>query len=230
LPFVDTIKPLIGAEILLSFNENKFGQYSAEIDTPAQFALLKEWISIRKHHVYLRDLLALSCALGEHIGPNGHTAVGQLEYSAKYRHSERARNQLADMAASFIRNHSFYKDAPYVCPVPASPGAQNPLTHALAAKIAAITGKQSLVGAFEWGPEKRSLKEVPAEEKWAVLTDAKLRLEVDPFFEGHPVILVDDLYQSGTTMHYVASRLLQEGASKVYGLSVVKSRRDTDNQ
>jgi predicted amidophosphoribosyltransferase len=43
------------------------------------------------------------------------------------------------------------------------------------------------------------------------------------------VILIDDLYQSGITMQYVASRLLQAGAASVLSLTIVKSNRDTDN-
>ena len=43
------------------------------------------------------------------------------------------------------------------------------------------------------------------------------------------VLLVDDLYQSGITMQFVAMHLLGAGAEQVYGLALVKSRRDSDN-
>jgi predicted amidophosphoribosyltransferase len=44
------------------------------------------------------------------------------------------------------------------------------------------------------------------------------------------VILIDDKYQSGMTIQFVASRLYDAGTAKVYGLCAVKTLRDMDNQ
>ncbi len=44
------------------------------------------------------------------------------------------------------------------------------------------------------------------------------------------ILLLDDLYQSGITMQYVAMKLQKAGAEKIFGLSIVKSLNDTDNQ
>ncbi|MBF0334071.1 MAG: nickel-dependent hydrogenase large subunit, partial [Alphaproteobacteria bacterium] len=55
-------------------------------------------------------------------------------------------------------------------------------------------------------------------------------LTMVPSLTGAPaVILIDDKYQSGVTLQYVASRLYQAGARRVYGLCAVKTMRDTDN-
>lgn len=45
----------------------------------------------------------------------------------------------------------------------------------------------------------------------------------------HSVILIDDKYQSGTTINFVASILRGAGAGAIYGLCIVKTARDTDN-
>lgn len=42
--------------------------------------------------------------------------------------------------------------------------------------------------------------------------------------------LIDDKYQSRTTIQYVVMKLQQEGAYRVFELSVVKTMKDTDNQ
>jgi competence protein ComFC len=45
---------------------------------------------------------------------------------------------------------------------------------------------------------------------------------------GRRVLIVDDLYQSGTTMNYVGMLLLEKGASAVYGLSCEKTCSNQD--
>ena len=47
--------------------------------------------------------------------------------------------------------------------------------------------------------------------------------------QGKLIILIDDKYQSGITLQFVASRLLEKGASKVFELCAVKTWRDDDN-
>ena len=55
-------------------------------------------------------------------------------------------------------------------------------------------------------------------------------IEVDPEpFKDKVVLLVDDLYQSGVSMNYVAMLLLEAGAKKVYGLACEKTCSNDDN-
>lgn len=46
---------------------------------------------------------------------------------------------------------------------------------------------------------------------------------------GREVVIIDDLYQSGATLHAYANFLKQCGAVRVFGLTCVKSMRDSDN-
>jgi predicted amidophosphoribosyltransferase len=46
---------------------------------------------------------------------------------------------------------------------------------------------------------------------------------------GKSLVVVDDLYQSGLTINYVAEELRAAGAAEVFGLAAVKTLRDDDN-
>lgn len=41
--------------------------------------------------------------------------------------------------------------------------------------------------------------------------------------------MIDDLYQSGLTINYIAEELRAAGAHEVFGLAAVKTLRDDDN-
>jgi predicted amidophosphoribosyltransferase len=47
--------------------------------------------------------------------------------------------------------------------------------------------------------------------------------------EGRTVLLLDDLYQSGISMNYVAMELLAAGVKEVFGLACEKTCRNDDN-
>jgi len=49
-------------------------------------------------------------------------------------------------------------------------------------------------------------------------------------FANKTVFLIDDLYQSGTTLWHCAKNLKERGAANVIGLVCVKTLKDTDNQ
>ena len=75
--------------------------------------------------------------------------------------------------------------------------------------------------------ETQMLQALPLDEKLKALCGA---IEITGDVEGKSIILIDDLYQSGSTMWTVAKLLKKRGARRVLGMGCVKSRRDTDNQ
>ena len=97
----------------------------------------------------------------------------------------------------------------------------------LAANVAALTGKTDVTVYFEFEKEKSAGKDLSLEAKWQNWEAAGLSSSFE--MQGHDIILIDDLYQSGTTMQFVAMKLQQANAGRILGLSVVKSLRDTDN-
>lgn len=79
-----------------------------------------------------------------------------------------------------------------------------------------------------WRSKTRSIKEAKnVEEKLEILEESNLAIAEDLDINGKTVILFDDLYMSGISMQYVAMKLKEAGASRVLGLSIVKSRSNT---
>lgn len=101
----------------------------------------------------------------------------------------------------------------------------------LASRLATKLGLTDLTSHFIYGGPKDQLKEMPLAERWVAWEGAKLSLSVAgaAILKGHPVILIDDKYQSGVSANFVAMLLQQNGASDVYGLYAVKTMRDSDN-
>ena len=90
-------------------------------------------------------------------------------------------------------------------------------------------GKPDITGHFRFNGEKKSVKSASLDEKWNPWEEAQLTFDgID--ITDKTIILIDDKYQSGTTIQYVAMKLQEFGAFQVYGLSMVKTMRDTDNQ
>ena len=82
--------------------------------------------------------------------------------------------------------------------------------------------------------EKPKMKQLNIEEKiatWKSIYATHNAVNIDrENIRGKNVIVIDDLYQSGVTMWSYAELLKNIGASRVYGLSCVKSMKDTDNK
>ena len=50
-----------------------------------------------------------------------------------------------------------------------------------------------------------------------------LKIDDEVDLNGKTVLLVDDMYQSGITLQYIAMRLKERGADRVFGMALVKS-------
>ena len=97
----------------------------------------------------------------------------------------------------------------------------------LAGKIASATGKKNLCDAVRTVKQRKQLKGLPVDEKLDAL---KGTVRVDGnAFQGKTVLIVDDLYQSGISLNYVAMLLLEAGARKVFGLACEKTSTNDDN-
>lgn len=113
-------------------------------------------------------------------------------------------------------------------PIPATANKIFDLPNELSTRIVKHAKLALAVGDWGYRRHKSSLKEASIENKWEMLADA------DPYLDLHQkyknIILIDDLYQSGTTAHFWAALLKQSGVRKVSILCAAKSNRDTDNQ
>jgi predicted amidophosphoribosyltransferase len=98
----------------------------------------------------------------------------------------------------------------------------------LAARLAERLGVSDLTGNLRWNGPKPSIKELNVDEKWAALDG--VGLTADDVFAGKNVLLIDDMYQSGSTAHFVGGAIRSVGAIDLHLLAVSKGRRDTDNR
>ena len=157
-----------------------------------------------------------------------YTTLGALEAAAKEEPNEQAITALVELYCQAIKNLACYRSAKLIAAVPPRPGKPYDLPSTLARKIAKRLELENLTVDFNFTDTKGSVKSLGLAEKWAAWEKAGLSLKRK--LEGaSAVVLIDDKYQSGISIQFVASRLQMAGAGKVYGLCAVKTLRDTDN-
>lgn len=202
--------------------------YRRVVREEGEFQRIASWIEANKDIVFIRSLLDSCVALAEHqTGPGCRSAIGELERSAKFDNNRTAEDQLVDaMVAAYRRLHVDLEiDA--ICSVPPSRVGEASLPNRIAAKMAAQLGLNDLTSELGWARAKPSVKETPVSEKWNVLEG--VGLTVSELFKGRNVLIIDDMYQSGSTIHFVASKLREAGCGDIHCFAVVKALGDTDN-
>jgi len=199
---------------------------------------VRQWVETVGQYVAMKDFLALSFALdyeregGDPTSPQ--TRIGRLRSRAKPYSGQpsadtwKALDQLVDECIDFLNRMTCYESADCVVGMPPStPNKGYHLAHELAKRIAKRWKRPDLSGHVRTVNPRRQLKNIALRDKLDALIDT---IEVGgDVFREHIVLLVDDLYQSGTTMNYCALQLLQAGARKVFGLALEKTCRNTDN-
>ncbi len=169
------------------------------------------------------------------------TLLGELEYEAKYQQCTEAIGKLvAPLTEGFKAIPR--PDNPRACItyVPSSPArrANFYLPRILARALAENTDALGLGDSecrlvhAELSKGKRSSKDSMIADKltaWAgLIRDGAI--ELSSTVKGCVVYVIDDLYQSGTSLWSFAQYLKSVGASHVLGLVCVKSLRSTDNR
>lgn len=206
------------------------GQYGpyAYLNDPSEIKRATDWQNERRHLVFLRDTLTFSVAIDFNLeSPGVYTPLGQAEHDAKANQDAKSVATIAASVSDTIRLLRPYDRVPLICAVPPCPSKAWDLPSAVVTKVATSTGKTVLTD-VAFSKKKQSVKSLAVDDKWDALDAADLK--VGSGVSGKRVILFDDKYQSGMTLQYVASKLLEAGAADVYGLCAVKTWRDTDNK
>jgi Phosphoribosyl transferase domain len=199
---------------------------------------IKNWLSIISPYVALRDCLDISFALDydkEDGDPNKpQTQIGTLRNRAKPYNAEAtletfsAADELAQVCLDFLQKVQCYNSVDTIVAMPPSkPNKKFDLPTYLAIKIAKKWGKTNLSNAVCTVRERLAIKNLALEDKLQALENT---IQVAPdVFKGKTVLIVDDLYQSGISVNYVALLLLEAGAKNVVGLACEKTCRNDDN-
>lgn len=225
LPFRDTVGVLLSHLAGATLYERRTGKgVCCPIKNADQLDLVKSFVERFKDIVFLRDNLDLSAALSMNMEEDGasRTELGECECQVKYHGLGCGSEEfvkLHEALCEWLEELPFYKDADYICAVPSG--------HSFVADI--IGGLDDWKGKdisehVSWADKKCDIKNAESvEEKLDALERSGLEVNgVD--LKGKVVVLVDDLYKSGLTMQYVAMKLKESGASRVFGICLVKSR------
>lgn len=193
------------------FSEEEYKNFEAFID---QF----------KDIVFLRDTLDLSIALSMYeIEPEKRTVLGEHEFRVKYRSEQMDTSAdsaaLVDEMQRRLEELPYFKLADYICAVPSSkPFVKEIVNELKGFSFVDISNKVS------WENKSGSLKNVEtADEKLDMIQSWGLQFAEDIDMKGKTILLVDDMYQSGVTMQYIAMRMKELGAKRVFGMALVKS-------
>ncbi|MEW7978444.1 MAG: hypothetical protein AB2813_01140 [Candidatus Sedimenticola endophacoides] len=203
--------------------------YWLGIESEQDFEEIDAWVKSQGNRVFLRDCLYTSIAMSHNFTDDGErTEIGELEYQAKQNHDMGAVEALAEHCVDTIMDIPLYSKADLVCAIPPRPDKGFDLPSLAVSIVSGKIGKEDITGKFSFGAEKRSVKSATLDEKWDAWNDAAITFNGD--LTDKKIILIDDKYQSGTTIQYIAMKLQEAGAHHVLGLSMVKTMRDTDNQ
>jgi len=229
LPFEESIKKIFESETDLKVYKTKQDKFWCPIKTEEEYKKASEFKTKYNTNVFMRDNLDLSVSLSEHYeDEEKRTEIGELEFQAKYNGCEKSMDSIVTLTENFIKFTPYYKDIDFICAVPSSDPTKINLPNKIVEKISNKTEIENISDKVSWKKEKAPLKEVTFEDKWMQLEQTDM--VIDDSLKDKNIILLDDLYQSGTTIQYVAMKLKEAGVNKVYGLTIVKSRKDTDNK
>lgn len=227
LPFNDTIGPFIHNITGKNLFESQYGGYWRGLYTQEEFENFEAFVNEYKDIVFLRDHLDLSLALSMNFIEEERTEIGELEYQAKFKNNEEAEAELIEICNEWLEKLPFLKEADYICAMPGSSSATESLPHRIVNGLEGFEF-ENISDKIGWTSKTRSIKDAEnLEEKLEILEESGLELAKDLDLSGKTVLLFDDLYMSGLSMQYVAMKLKEAGAARVFGLCVVKSRSNT---
>jgi predicted amidophosphoribosyltransferase len=192
-----------------------------------------KYCKILQGRVFIIDDLDQSFALSMHmLNQYERTELGDVVNQAKdyynqgmNRQRKAAADTLASQMSDFISSHPLYDNAKLIAAIP--PSKHNPkrfnLPLYLCQQAASSTGK-SLIEIKKLRATPPSKDYVTAQEKLNSIRGAFLADRA--VCAGQPVIILDDIYQTGATMSEVAATLRRAGAKQVLGLVATKTLRD----
>lgn len=223
VPFGDSIGILLKEQTGIVLRKSIKGNYYKKL-TSEEYEKAKKFVEAYSNVVFLRDLLDASVALSLNFESDGETRthIGQLEKVAKYDNDENAVGALAAIVDNFVGKNPIYANADYFCAVPPTKLGEKNLPVKIIEKLTEFNGK-NVSDHIIWTTKNESLKNADGADKLEILKHSGLEITNEANLEGKDIVVLDDLYMSGITLQYVAMKLKEAGAGKVYGLCLVKS-------
>lgn len=223
VPFGESIGALLKDKTGITLRKSKNGKYYQKL-SKEQREKVATFINDNAELVFLRDILDVSVALSLNFEDNreARTPIGDLEKRAKYDGDEAAVESLVTLVSDFLNSNNVYRVADCICAVPPTNTDEGNLPNKIISKLKDYNG-EDISGYISWTSKSESLKDADGAEKLEILKNSGFLIADGINISGKNVILLDDLYKSGATMQYIAMKLKEAGANKVYGLCIVKS-------
>jgi len=246
LPFCETFSTSFESMCNVSstgFREGNgnFYTYLKDVDQ-SDIDDVENWISTVGSYVAIRDCLYLSFAIDYSLEAgnpkNQRTRIGTLRRDAKLYDDSipvtqrlyAAADELFQYCMQFLSEVHCYDSADVIVAMPPSrPDKQFDLPLYLAGKISKEWGKADLSDSVRTTKKRPSVKD--QETVTGKLEVLEQSIEIDRnVFQRKNVLILDDLYQSGVSMNYVAMLLQEAGARNVLGLACEKTCRNDVNR
>lgn len=198
------------------------------------------WLNLNKNiERYFDDELDFCIASDfNFVYGNGRTEIGEAEYQLKYNSahiSQAERQEYANVIMDKMMDNCKYipmgnKNNWCLSPLPSTESGKEKLAWILADEMSNYLGVSFIDATLAY--DKPQMKQLSIEDKietWEEIYNNGDVL-IDKTVKGKNVIVIDDLYQSGTTMWQYANFLKKMGARSVFGIVCVKSLKDSDNK
>ncbi|MCA8920795.1 MAG: hypothetical protein KDD82_03235 [Planctomycetes bacterium] len=195
------------------------------------------FLELLRGRVIVSDQTSGSLSLSWHYISGSRSPVGQLLNQAKLygtqRLNDEAQRAAQDLAQEMVQAFGdfrwFFAGVDAVLAVPRSDPNKADLPGFIAGELAHAHQLADLRATVTKLRRTRSIKTLPMEQKIVEL-DGSIGVESPYLISGRAILIVDDLYQSGTTINFIAELLKTYGAREVYGFTATKTSSHTDNQ
>lgn len=188
---------------------------------------IRQLLSMFEQVVAIDDALTQTFALGFHQGKLANLVYRAKPYKKPVTPEHRANAaQLTEWFAKFIQRHPAYKRSDYLLAVPCTDEKKFDLptfiTDTLCRDIGFSNGRPFVRKVKQDTKPMKDL--ITVSDKMENIRGAFAVLPNAPF-QGKLITVIDDIYQTGTTLHELASLLEQHGA-RVQGLVATKTVSD----
>lgn len=203
--------------------QSQSGTFYRKLGSQVEYDRFRQTIEPYRELVFLHDCLDLSIALSMYESKRDvRTEFGEAEYQYKYCSNTQYLPVLISKMQYWLDKLPYFKEADCICAIPTKHPVVEPVIVGLKGFVF-----ENISSEVDWIDKTDVIKgeDRSMQQKWTMLQRFGLVIRCD--VKGKTILLVDDMYQSGLTMQYVAMKMKEAGAKRVFGISLVKALRNS---
>ena len=173
------------------------------------------------------DLHTLSCTKNSDGSFNTtRTELGELVYQLKYHQDNSKINSISNIVSSFLRSRRVFSYIDVIIPVPPSKQRSLQPVPTIAKEVGRLTNKKVDLDYIKKLRSTSEIKQIDNPDERAQILSGAFKV-IDNRYKGKDVLLLDDLYRSGTTLKEITNVLYKYGKVKnVYVVTMTKTRKN----